>query len=291
MENRGKQSGGNRMAMLGPSAKPADFVRQIAKRTVKIFDLVDVVAGGDGFSGKRGRGINPTTGRAVGEPPRGERLSLVDDGRYHRVETMPMVDGVFVPYGPTGRVQVDSAGHGFTGFLTTSGQTRDYIWAGGAIPTTYPRPVNTILSDIDYARPGHGVLSVPSNNGITFNLDAIRQANPGFTLRCFRAEAGDTEIFSRAGDSTIPPISGYSLMARCDSVADRSGAPTARIHVVVPIAEKDRFLSLATTDGGDGVDYDWIIFGDPKLEFVPLGTADSSASQNILGKEYRHESG
>ena len=141
MENRDNQSGGNRIAMLGPSAKPTNFVRQISKRTVKIFDLVDVVAGGDGFSNKRGRGIDPTTGQPVSEPPHGKRLSLVDDGRYHRVEAMPMVDGVFVPYGSTGRVQVDSAGHSFTGFLTTSSQTRDYIWAGGAIPTTYPRPL------------------------------------------------------------------------------------------------------------------------------------------------------
>ena len=65
-ENRGNQGGGNRIVMLGPSAKPANFVRQIPKRTVKIFDLVDVVAGGDGFSGRRNRGIDPTNGQVTG---------------------------------------------------------------------------------------------------------------------------------------------------------------------------------------------------------------------------------
>ena len=59
-----RQGGGNRVVMLVPSAKPADFVRKIAKLTIKIFDLVDVVAGGDGFSGRRNAGIDPTNGRA-----------------------------------------------------------------------------------------------------------------------------------------------------------------------------------------------------------------------------------
>ena len=45
--------------MLAPSANPANFVRQIAKQDIKILDLVDVVAGGDGFSGRRESGIHP----------------------------------------------------------------------------------------------------------------------------------------------------------------------------------------------------------------------------------------
>ena len=47
------------------TARPPAFVREIPKRTIKTFDLVDVVAGGDGFSGRRNRGIDPTSGRIV----------------------------------------------------------------------------------------------------------------------------------------------------------------------------------------------------------------------------------
>ena len=36
--------------------------------------------------------------------------------------------------------------------------------------------------------------------------------------------------------------------------------------VLVPIGKNDRFLTLAATDGGDGNDWDWIMFGDPRLE-------------------------
>ena len=115
VENRGNRNGGNRIVMLGPSAQRANFVRQIAKQTVKIFDLVDVAAGGNGFSGRRGRGIDPTNGRVSLTHPsvNGEKDWLVGDGKYHRVEGLPFVDGVFIPDGRLGPVYTDSAGHLF----------------------------------------------------------------------------------------------------------------------------------------------------------------------------------
>ncbi|MBU4400128.1 MAG: FecR family protein, partial [Planctomycetes bacterium] len=45
-----------RVTVLGPSTKTADFIRRIPEVTYKTLDLVDVVAGGDGFSGRRDRG-------------------------------------------------------------------------------------------------------------------------------------------------------------------------------------------------------------------------------------------
>ena len=39
--------------------------------------------------------------------------------------------------------------------------------------------------------------------------------------------------------------------------------------VVFPIGEKDRFLTLVATDGGNGLEWDWIVFGDPRLELLP----------------------
>ena len=47
--------------MLGDSAQDANLVREIPKQTVKVFDLVNLVAGGDGFSGRRNRGIDAAT--------------------------------------------------------------------------------------------------------------------------------------------------------------------------------------------------------------------------------------
>ena len=48
--------GGGQITVARLVVSPASFVREIPKPTIKTFDLVDVVAGGDGFSGKRDRG-------------------------------------------------------------------------------------------------------------------------------------------------------------------------------------------------------------------------------------------
>ena len=45
------------------------FVRELPRVSVKTLDLVDVVAGGDGFSGRRDRGIDPTSGRPIDTAP------------------------------------------------------------------------------------------------------------------------------------------------------------------------------------------------------------------------------
>ena len=43
----------------------------------------------------------------------------------------------------------------------------------------------------------------------------------------------------------------------------------------IPIGDNERFLTLAATDGGHEIDYNWITFGDPRLELL------STASENI----------
>jgi hypothetical protein len=63
VERSGDPSGGGRIVVAGACGETARFIRELPGRTIKILDLVDVVAGGDGFSGRRNRGIDPTTGR------------------------------------------------------------------------------------------------------------------------------------------------------------------------------------------------------------------------------------
>jgi hypothetical protein len=36
--------------------------------------------------------------------------------------------------------------------------------------------------------------------------------------------------------------------------------------VDVPIRDSDRFLTLASTDGGDDNRFDWVTFGDPTFD-------------------------
>ena len=196
--NDGVHKDKNCVTVFATPAKSAEFVREIPrdnpKPIIKKFDLVDVVAGGNGFSGRRNRGIDPTNGRLVDGPLK-TASHIVGDGKYHRVDKLLFIDGVFIPNGRTGPVQVDSAGHVFAEIPNTNNETVHCVWAGGAIPVlepTHPTP-RTELEGINYASSGHGLLFLHSNKGITFDLDAIRRANPESRLTQFRAVVGNTE--------------------------------------------------------------------------------------------------
>ena len=47
--------------------------------------------------------------------------------------------------------------------------------------------------------------------------------------------------------------------------------------ISIPLRERDRFLTLVATDGGDGIIADWTMFGDPRLELS--AKADSCRMQ------------
>ena len=267
------------MIVLGPSAKPADFVREIPKQTIKTFDLVDVVAGGDGFSGRRNRGIDPTNGRPTDTPPTSEtiRISSATESIIAS-RRLPFVDGVFIPDGRTGPVQVDSAGHTFDEFPQDRESRR---------PTTFGRAARFPSADrlrqfrpswaaSTMLRPVTACLFMHANKGITFDLEAIRRANPGCKLLRFRAVAGNTETVSETGEAVYADVwvlvDGQVRFQRREINGYNGAFPIA-----IPIGENDRFLTLAATDGGNGIECDWIMFGDPRLELLVRAGATQNA--------------
>jgi hypothetical protein len=246
---------------------PSTFVREIPRVTgraaIRMFDLVDVVAGGDGFSGRRNRGIDPRNGRIVTNPF--DVGNVVGDSRYRRVEELPFVDGVFVPNGAGGPVRTDSAGHACDCFLTGVNETSGPVWAGGVIPTTTTSPISAELNGVDYSKPGHGLLSMHANKAVTFDLNAIRRANPDYTLLRFEAVTGGT-----GGAGGLAGL--VDMRVIVDGQARFQRRQVSREHgafvVSVPIARNDHFLTLAVTDGGDGIGGDGVIFGDPRLQML-----------------------
>ncbi len=259
---RVEKSDGKCAMAVGDSAKAAGFARELPKRTIKTLDLVDVVAGGDGFSGRRHRAIDATNGQPTSTPAKTLYGILLSDGKYHPVPSLPFVDGVFIPDNSGSRgVQLDSAGHTFAEFGATTNETSDHIWASktGSFSHT-----PAILDGVDYSAPEHGFLFMHANKGITFDLGAIRKANPGQRVLRFRSVVGtvdglaDVRVF----------IDGQPRFQR-RQINSTHGA----MSIDVKIAEQDRFLTLASTDGGDGIKGDWIIFGDPRLELSPTTAA------------------
>ena len=255
------------------AAAPVGFVREIPKQTVKILDLVDVVAGGDGFSGRRSAGIDPTTGRLSHARPN-EQL-LFGDHQYHRVNGIPAVDGVFIPDGSAGPVRIDSAGHTFADCPETDNRAWSHIWAGGEIPTA--EESRTKLGEVDYASPGHGMLDMHANKGITFDLEAIRRANPGTKLLRFRTVVGNTKFENPLGGSASARfwvlVDGQVRFRRRE-VSGYMGA----MPINMALGDHDRFLTLLVTDGGQATFWSsLIIFGDPRLELlVKAGSAQDA---------------
>jgi hypothetical protein len=252
----------DRVLILTSPVKPGSFVRELPKRAVRVLDLVDVVAGGDGLSGRRNAAIDPTNGTTTDKPPAG--LVLLSDKQYHRVPSLPFVDGVFIPAGKGHRVQIDSAGHEFDGFGNSDASTSDYVWAIGALPATPEfgplRFVPYSMGNVDYASAGHGALFLHANKGMTFDLDAIRRANPDGRLRRFVSVAG----------TTAQPLCDIRIFVDgqlCIQYRDISSHLGA-IPIALPLHDTNRFLTITATDGGNGIGSQWIVFGDPRLEMT-----------------------
>jgi hypothetical protein len=124
-----------------------------------------------------------------------------------------------------------------------------------------------VLAGVDYAASDHSLLLVHSNKGITFNLEEIRKANPGYQVVRLRAVAGNVEPESEKGVNVFADVwvlvDGQVRFKRRE-INNYMGA----MPVNVSISDNDRFLTLAVTDGGNSYMCDQIIFGDLRLELV-----------------------
>ena len=103
--NQSAQVTGGMITLNPAGARPQDFVRNIQESGSSL-DLADLVSGGDGTSRRSGIAIEPGTGETGNLGP---ALFHEGDGEYHRINSIPVLDGCFIPEG--GETKVDSAGH------------------------------------------------------------------------------------------------------------------------------------------------------------------------------------
>jgi hypothetical protein len=215
-------------------------------------DLADIVGGGDGFgTGTVGQGIDPVTGN-----PQLPKRGLLEGAKPNvfAKSSVKLIDGVVVPdLSPEG-TQITSTGLRLMNVPRTSGQTWDAIRSG---------PINsffsTKLDGVDYATGDHTLLSLHANAAVTFDLAAICEAGAPSEMK-FIATAGYFGQTPRSGAS-------YYVYVDGDLKADRVnfGRDDGSHAIEVMLPERARFLTLMSTDGGNGIGHDQICFADAKL--------------------------
>jgi hypothetical protein len=262
---------GSSISLRRVVADPQRFARRIVQQA-KFIDLLDIVAGGNGAGHCRERGVDPAS---CMEDPAFLTSLIRGDGKYHRHTTFQLIDGTFVFGGNRGPVQLDSAGDAFDGFPSTIGQTWGSIWARAATV----RPRNRGLGggyywlyclrpevEKEFMPENRGLLGLHANVGITFDLEAIRQRHGGRHISRFHAVSGkEKETLAEIWVFVDGRLKLRSTLK--PTQAKWSGA----VPIDIVLKPTDHFLTLASTDGGDGIDYDWVVFGDPVLQLAPEG--------------------
>ena len=131
-----------------------------------------------------------------------------------------------------------------------------------------------------FAIPEHSVLGMTANKGITFDLEAIRRANPGATSGV--SAPGRQRRGLQGGR---PGVQGRRV-GLCDGQVrlralsiTESNSSFDPLSINIPIGDKDRFLTLVVSDGGDQINNDRVIFGDPRLEVTVCPPAESTTSE------------
>ncbi len=213
-------------------------------------DLADIVGGGDGKgTGKIRQGIDPRSGEAASLEL--SSLDKVEANRFARSRNR-FIEGVFIPQNgqavenlPIDLAQVSGA----------DGSAWDIIRSG---------PVNgqysSQLGGIDFAKGGHSLLSMHANSGITFNLAEARAAIGQGDLR-FSAQVG---YFGQQSDDYFADVwifvdnekvAAFHKLKRADNLK----------NIEIPLPSHAQFLTLVSTDGGNGFIMDQIGFGNPRL--------------------------
>lgn len=244
-----------------------------------MLDLADMVGGGTGTgTGTIGAGINPANGFLTLDFP-GNFLdgTIQGDGLYNVVPDLPFVDGVFVPNGST-QLTSDS-GHTFS--FATDNRSFDVIENG-------PNDINgssagfRTIAGVDYTTGGRTMIGMHANKGITFDLLAIRAANPRYGLERFTAVVGDdfrdpTVLGEGASDYRVF-LDGVLIAGVTDIAAE------VVYDVDVLLGPDARFLTLTATDGSVNSFFaDRVIYGNPQLKLVAVPEPSSLALFAVFG--------
>lgn len=240
-------------------------------------DLADVGGGGNGFgTGQLNRWLEIGTGLdGTGYIVNGQTTQQYQttDNRYHHVNHLPYVDGVFSPDGSAGPVQVSSRNHLWRDCPKTAGTyfedvfNGDYIRAGG-------KRHGLVLKGQAFGTREHPAITLHSNAGITFDLDAMRRDMPGLEIIEFKALCGISEHARTHLDSTETGTADFWVLVDGNKRFEALGIDvnSQPQEISVPLGGREQFVTLVSTDGDGRPNYDWSFFAEPRLEVRAIQT-------------------
>ena len=242
------------------------FVRSIDSEDEFIWrgenvDLADIVGGGNGFgNGLQNCNINLLTGE-YSEPL--DSVTQYTDNEYHSCEELGFVDGVFVPDGGSGPVQVTSQGHLWKDSPDTSGLfNRSHIHTGSQARDNVPH--GFVLNGQQYGTVEHPAIVTHCNAGVTFDLGALRPHLFGRKIIRFEALCG---ISQEAGNTYPGNASHFFVLVDGEKRFEAKGVGVFSEpgEVSIELNEEDRFLTLVSTEGDRIRRHDWSFYAEPRL--------------------------
>ena len=268
----------------------AVFAREIDSKTGFVWrgqteiNLADIIGGGNGFgSGRSKTGINPLNGRLVYNPPAEMQHGPTE---YTVCKSHPAIDGTFVPDGGRGPVVVSSKGHVFEDCPDTTGDTWGGIMNGGWQPDPDKEKYRLRLSGVEFGVLNHPAIGMHSNQGITFDLNAIRKQISGFHITQLTSIFGLSECatFQRNYGINTSKISLQDRIsnAQVNLLVLVDGKPRfskydvtrgdGKVPFFIDIHDKDQFLTLIITEGSDqNIEFDWSLLAYPFLKIQKYG--------------------
>lgn len=261
-------------------ARKIDSAGQFVWRGETEISLADMVGGGNGLgTGTLDSGIETNTGRWFESPDpalvQGKVTGILSGGGvYNKVSSLALIDGVFVPDSRRGAVQVTSAGHTFDGFVDGGGVFWGNIFNGAwhASDTSIMHPLK--LNGRTYGNPDRPAISLHSSQGITFDLQAVRQTIPGGRILRFTSLFGVSETVAQ--DPLFGPTPTGVNMGKVNCWVLVDGRERLNLNAVtylqgaaeidIELHDEDRFLTLAVTESDDRRAYDWALFARPTLQ-------------------------
>ncbi len=259
------------------------FARDVNSKTGIIWrgqdiDLADIVGGGTGFGGgELESGIDVEDGQWKNkEVLYRQNLSVgwirYSDNKYNKVPTIDYIDGVFVPYDANGPVQLSSKGHKYSGFHVGSNEHWNNICFGAWHESSHAPKHNLSSEGITYGLDSDtAAITIHSNQGITFDLDAIRKNIPERRISKFTTKVAISEsiLFFGKEDGVEENPSKVDFWCFVDGeLRDKQEGITYRdglVEVEIVLDDNERYLTLVVTESDDKCSFDWAFLARPVL--------------------------